>query len=178
MKRKALMRLVENARNASYLPGACKPGSQYKAPPVCNNARGGAGAHFTAGSFGIKWVLMALADSGMQDLAHEMVTSKTYPNHGWMMNNPFANATDVWESFDFSDSRYSHNHPMFSSLEVWLLQSVAGIQPHPFARGMGRLLIKPNPPSQLCYASASFESPRGVTTVSWRRSSKGNALNC
>ena len=52
-----------------------------------------------------------------------------------MMNNTFANATTVWESWFFSDNTFSHNHPMFGSSEVWLIQAVLGIQPHPAARG-------------------------------------------
>ena len=168
----ALRELAANARASCFIEGACQPADRNNAPPGCNTARGGAGAHLTAGLFGIKWVLMALSDGGMNDLAYEMVTSRTYPGLGWMMDNPFANATTIWESFSFSDQRRSHNHPMFSSVEVWLLQSVAGIQPHPATKGMDHILIKPNPPSQLRSATASFESPRGITKVSWKRTVK------
>ena len=74
---------------------------------------------------------------------------ESYPSYGWMLNNPFANATTLWESWFFSDNVFSHDHPMFASSEVWLLQSVAGIQPHPAANGMDHVLIKPSPPSQV-----------------------------
>jgi|EP01049_Picozoa_sp_SAG25_P004594 alpha-L-rhamnosidase len=74
-----------------------------------------------------------------------------------------------WESWSFSDSTFSHNHPMFSSSEVWLLQSVAGIQPHPAANGFDQVLIKPNPPSQLTHATGSFDTARGRITTSWSR---------
>jgi hypothetical protein len=58
---------------------------------------------------------------------------------------------------------------MFGSAIVWLFQSVAGIQPDPSSRGMSRILIRPNPPSQLEYATASFETPRGIIKVSWKQ---------
>ena len=58
---------------------------------------------------------------------------------------------------------------MFGSSEVWLLQSVAGIQPHPAAKGMDKVLIKPSPPSQLGHASGSFQTPRGLITTMWQR---------
>ena len=90
-----------------------------------------------------------------------------------MMNNQFANATTMWESWFFSDNTFSHNHPMFGSSEVWLLQSVAGIQPHPAAKGMDRVLIKPSPPSKLDHAAASFDTPRGTVSVSWARKAGG-----
>jgi len=126
----------------------------------------------TAGLFGIKWFLMSLADGGMNDLAYEVLTTPTYPSFAWMMNNPFANASTIWESWFLSDNVYSHNHPMFGSPEVWLLQSVGGIQPHPAAKGMSHVLIKPSPPSQLQFASASYDTPRGRISISWKRTSR------
>ncbi|CAB9517107.1 Alpha-L-rhamnosidase [Seminavis robusta] len=167
LRSKALHQLMTSARKASHLKGACRYRGQSKKPPGCQSAHGGPGPHITGGLFGVKWILMALADGGENDLAYDMVTTRSYPGIRWMTNNPFSNATTVWETFHFSED--SHNHPMFSSTEVWLLQTVAGIQPHPSARGMDHVLIKPNPPSQLHHASASFESPRGVTRVSWKR---------
>ena len=64
---------------------------------------------------------------------------------------------------------FSHNHPMFASSEVWLLQSVAGIQPHPAAEGMHHVLIKPSPPAQLDACNASLMTSRGLISVSWSR---------
>ena len=72
-----------------------------------------------------------------------------------MMHNSVDKATTMWEAWFFSSDTFSHNHPMFGSSEVWLLQSVAGIQPHPAAKGFDNVLIKPAPPSQLTHAQAS-----------------------
>ena len=169
LRGEALRRLVENANQSNNMQGACQGHAKWKGPPGCKEARGGPGPHITGGLFGVKWILMALADGGQNDIAYDMVTNPTYPGLRWMMNNSFANATTIWETFYFSDAFKSHNHPMFSSTEVWLLQSVAGIQPHPSAKGMDHVLIKPSPPFPLMHATASFESPRGVTRVSWSR---------
>ena len=73
--------LAQNARSASFLPAACQGSASL---PGCKDARGGPGAHLTAGLFGIKWVLLALADGGMNDLALEMLTSSTFPSFGWV----------------------------------------------------------------------------------------------
>ncbi len=56
--------------------------------------------------------LQALSDNGLNDLAYEIVTTPSYPSLAWMMNNEYANATTVWESYFFSDNTFSHNHPM------------------------------------------------------------------
>ena len=58
---------------------------------------------------------------------------------------------------------------MFASSEVWLLQSVAGIQPHPAARGFSKVLIKPSPPAKLAHASGSYDTVRGRITTSWTK---------
>ena len=83
-------------------------------------------------------------------------------------NVPYFVARETWP---FVHMAKSHNHPMFSSVEVWLMQSVAGIQPHPAAIGMDRVLVKPKPPSQVSRVSASFETPRGIISLSWSRQS-------
>eukprot|EP00041_Stephanoeca_diplocostata_P037610 m.1430057 g.1430057 ORF g.1430057 m.1430057 type:complete len:1055 (+) comp25071_c0_seq3:71-3235(+) len=166
----ALNVLTANIRAAENITGACRGGSFGAA---CTNARGGVGPHLTAGLFGIKWVLMALADGGFNDLAYEMLANPSYPGLRWMMNNPFANATTIWEAFYFSDNTFSHNHPMFASSEVWLIQSVAGIQPHPAANGFDHVLIKPGPPRQLNHASGTYATHRGIVAVSWARETDG-----
>ena len=51
-------------------------------------------------------------------------TGDRYPGFKYMMNNEWANATSIWESWFFSDNTFSHNHPMYGSSEVWLVQSV------------------------------------------------------
>ena len=174
LKRHALLRMVQNTHQSTFIRGAgqCKDESPFQ--PQCGEEKGGPGPHMTTGMFGIKWYLMALADGGMNDLAYEVVTTKSYPSLGWMMNNPFTNATTIWESFYFSDDMYSHNHPMFGSIETWLIQSVAGIQQHPDARGMDRILIRPNPPSQLLNAEARFRSHRGMIASSWKKEGSTN----
>lgn len=79
------------------------------------------------------------ADGGMNDLAYEVLTTPSYPGYRWMMDNAVDNATTIWEAWFFSDNTFSHNHPMFASSEVWLMQSVAGIQPHPAAKGFDKV---------------------------------------
>ena len=165
VRQRALQYLVGVIQNSTYVEGACHSTS-FKT--ICPKAKGGPGPHLTAGMFGIKWVLMALADGGENDLAYDIVATDSYPGFRWMTANPFSNATTLWESYYFSD-HLSMNHPMFGSAIVWLFQSVAGIQPDPSSRGMSRILIRPNPPSQLHSAAASFETLRGIIKVSWKQ---------
>ena len=161
----ALAVLAANVNNTAYIK-APAPGNDAEGRPyTCTDCDGGPGPHMTAGLFGIKWFLQSLADGSMNDLAYAALTARSYPGFKWMMHNSVCNATTIWESWFFSSNTFSHNHPMFSSSEVWLLQSVAGIQPHPAAKGFDRVLIKPSPPTALEHASASFDSLRGRIQV-------------
>jgi hypothetical protein len=69
----------------------------------------------------------------------------------------------------------SHNHPMFTSNEVYAYQGLAGVQPHPSAVGYDRVLIKPSPPQDgsLQSVSASLTTVRGVVSSSWSVYSNG-----
>ena len=76
----ALKIMVENAQASEWLLQAAS-----KNYPASNKTTGGAGAHMTAGLFGVKWFLMSLADGGMNDIAFEVLTTPTYPGFRWMM---------------------------------------------------------------------------------------------
>ena len=54
-------------------------------------------------------------------------------------------ATTMWETWEFSDDTYSHNHGMFGSVSEWLFAWVAGIQPGPAAFGSDRIVFRPQP---------------------------------
>ena len=94
--------MAANARASEWI--LQRPSALY---PKSNKTTGGAGPHMTAGLFGIKWFLMALADGGMNDLAYDVLTTPTYPGFKWMMNNDVDNATTMWESWFFSDNSES-----------------------------------------------------------------------
>lgn len=75
---------------------------------------------------------------------------------------------------------YTTQHPdlcRFGSIAVWIVQSLAGIQPHPAARGMDRVLIKPQPPKGLDWFTAWFDTPRGRILSAWTRDQSGVHLN-
>jgi alpha-L-rhamnosidase len=130
--------------------------------------------HLYVGAFGIKWVLMALADAGLADAAWAAAAAPDYPGFGFMLDksvNNLTSATTLWESWFTSDNTYSHNHGMFASVDTYAFQALAGIQPHPAARGLDRLLLKPAPPRArarpLPWVNASLTTRRGVVSAAW-----------
>jgi alpha-L-rhamnosidase len=140
-------------------------------------ARGG---HLAVGAFGVKWLLMALVDAGLTDAAWAAAAAPDYPGFGFMLNasmNNLTSATTLWESWFASDNTYSHNHGMFASVDTYAFQALAGIQPHPAARGLDRILLKPAPPRSaerpLPWVNASLVTRRGVVAAAWAINASG-----
>jgi alpha-L-rhamnosidase len=88
------------------------------------------GNHVSTGIVSNAQIYPVLSDNGHHDLALELVSSTTYPSYGYMFNNPYDNATTVWELWDSSlegPSMNSRNHHMYSSVGAWFYSHVAGI---------------------------------------------------
>ena len=93
---------------ALFMDLASDAGCQDKALQVLIDNIANHKQHLTVGMFGMKWMLLSLAATGHNDIAAEMMLQETYPGFGYMHS---VGATTIWESWDYSDSTYSHNHP-------------------------------------------------------------------
>jgi alpha-L-rhamnosidase len=121
--------------------------------------------HLTAGIFGTKFMLHALADSGRTDVAFQVVNQSTFPGWGYMLEH---GATTLWEHWEFSDNTYSHNHPMFGSVSEWFYRELAGINPAPDAVGFDKIVFRPQPVGDLTWVKASYDSVHGKVVSEWR----------
>ena len=124
--------------------------------------------HLSVGSFGVKYLLLALADAGRADLAYGILAQTTFPSFGYMLAQ---NATTMWESWSYSASTFSHAHPMFGSSTTYIVQSLAGIRLAPDARGADKLLLAPQPPPRaagLDWANVTWSTVHGDVVSAWR----------
>lgn len=90
----------------------------------------GKGKHASTGIIGTAQLYPLLSDNGHHDLALELVTSITYPSYGYMFNNPYENATTLWELWDApfeGPGMNSRDHIMFGSVGAWFYSHLAGI---------------------------------------------------
>jgi alpha-L-rhamnosidase len=86
--------------------------------------------HVSTGIIGTAQLYPLLSDNGYHDLALELITSITYPSYGYMFNNPYENATTLWELWDApfeGPEMNSRNHIMFGSVGAWFYSHLAGI---------------------------------------------------
>ncbi|MFC7645990.1 alpha-L-rhamnosidase C-terminal domain-containing protein [Streptosporangium lutulentum] len=69
----------------------------------------------------------------------------------------------------------SFNHYAFGSIGEWLYSGVAGIDQAPGSVAYRELVIRPLP-GELSRVGASYESARGLISVSWRNDDEGFRL--
>lgn len=73
----------------------------------------------TTGIFSTRYMLMYLSENGHADLARKIVLHKGFP--GWL-HMIERGATTLWETWKESDDVYSNCHPMFGSVDEWILK--------------------------------------------------------
>ncbi len=125
-------------------------------------AKGGA---LSTGIFGTKYLLEVLSTEGLGDLAGALVARREFPGWGHMLDG---GATTLWETWKASDNVFSQNHPMFGSVDEWLIKHVLGIAPADDAVGFDRIVIRPQPVAGVTWARGRYDSPRGPVAVDWR----------
>ena len=121
--------------------------------------------HLTTGIFGTKYLLEVLSRMGRPDLAFGVVTAPGFPGWAHMLER---GATTLWEHWEFSDNTFSHNHPMFGSVNEWLFSTVLGIRPADDALGFDKAIIAPQVMGDLEWARGAYDSIRGPIKVDWK----------
>ena len=74
----------------------------------------------STGIFSTRYLLMYLSERGRRDVAEKIVLHKGFP--GWL-HMLARGATTLWETWKESDDVYSNCHPMFGSVDEWILKS-------------------------------------------------------
>lgn len=121
------------------------------------------GGHVDVGIIGIKYLLPALSQVGLDEVAYRMVTQTTAPGWGdWVQRG----ATTCWEDWA---GEFSRNHYAFGTVAEWFVKSLAGIIPDPQAPGFKHFEIRPKAVRALGWVRAHYDSIRGRIEVSWRQ---------
>ncbi|MEI7901053.1 MAG: family 78 glycoside hydrolase catalytic domain [bacterium] len=125
-------------------------------------AKGGA---LTTGIFGTKYLLEILSTEGLEDVAGQLVARREVPGWGAMLG---AGATTLWENWKGSDNTFSQNHPMFGSVEEWLMKHVLGVSVAADAVGFDKVMIRPQAAAGVTWAKGVYRSVKGPVSVAWR----------
>ena len=114
--------------------------------------------HLTTGNLMTKYIFEVLSAEGKTDVAYRIITQKTYPSLGYMIE---MGATTVWERWEYETGygMNSHNHPMYGSVSAWFYLYLAGISP--LTPGYGTVGIAPCVPTALSGADGVVHTRHG-----------------
>ena len=126
------------------------------------------GNSLTTGIFATKYLLECLSMRGDAELAGRVVTHEGYPGWFHMLD---CGATTLWEEWDERRcvNVYSNCHPMFGSVDEWLIGCVLGVSVCPDAVGCDKVRIRPHAVAGVTSAEGWFDTPKGRISVRWTK---------
>lgn len=131
------------------------------------------GNHLTTGFLGTPYLCHVLSRFGHLDLAYTLLLQETYPS--WLYPVKMG-ATTIWERWDgikpngtFQDvGMNSFNHYAYGAIGDWMYRVMAGLDTDESGPGYKKVIVAPQPGGKITQASASLETPYGLTGSNWK----------
>ncbi|MHB8061089.1 MAG: family 78 glycoside hydrolase catalytic domain [Ruminiclostridium sp.] len=133
--------------------------------------------HLSTGSQGTKQMLGVLSKHGKIDTAFRLMTGKTYPGYGFMVENGATTIWERWESDNIDNVMNSRNQPMHASVCVWFYKYIAGLMPAFDAIGFNKVVISPCIPKDLSDAKIKYKTINGYIEAAWKKVDKQLDMN-
>lgn len=122
--------------------------------------------HLDTGCVGAKEILPVLSNCGYADVAYKILTQRTYPSWGFMIEE---GATSLWEMWETTTR--SRAHYFLGTYDEWLFQYLAGITN--VEQGYAKFVINPYIPKELTYITCTENTVRGKIESSWKKNDDG-----
>lgn len=130
--------------------------------------------HYVGGMFGTKIIFNVLCKLGLKERAFNMLTKKTFPSWGYMIENGATTLWELWDSIidgkmnEEKVSMNSLNHYMLGGCVNWLYASLLGINPTLEGAGFNKVKIAPVFVG-VDWAKGSYISNKGKILVEWQK---------
>lgn len=125
---------------------------------------------------GMQHLMRGLTRHGHADLAMKIVTQRTFPGYGYMIEHGATTIWELWNGNTASPAMNSGNHVMLlGDLLLWYYEDLAGIRQMDGTQGYRHLDMKPCFPDSLHHVKASYHSVSGLIKSEWHR--EGNRLD-
>ena len=138
--------------------------------------------HMSVGVAGVRALPAALTMYERPDLTYLMMTQKSYPGLGFMIESGATSLWEYWEHYDWdgvgqggSNPRYFRalNHCFLGGgFSTWVYADLLGITAA--EAGYDRIQIRPQIPGDLTYAKGQVETVHGTVKVDWIVDETGN----
>lgn len=123
------------------------------------------GNHLSTGFLGTPHILDALVMSGQADMAITLLTQRSYPSWGYMVEQGATSMWERWNSDQGDVGMNSRNHYAFGAIGDFLFRKIAGIAPA--TPGFGKVRIAPIMSPKLGQGGATYASVRGTIRTDW-----------
>ncbi|WP_316767348.1 family 78 glycoside hydrolase catalytic domain [Pedobacter frigiditerrae] len=120
----------------------------------------------TAGDIGYRYLLRVLEDQGMSDVIFDMNSRSDVPGYGMQIAKGATALTESWAALP----TVSNNHFMLGHLMEWFYSGVGGIRQEEGAIAFNKIKIQPEIVGNLTWANTSYNSPYGLITTKWNKS--------
>jgi hypothetical protein len=163
----------QTANAISVYAGLVDP--QYKIAVVSNIVKDirNRGNSLTAGDIGYRYLLRVLDDEGRSDVIFDMNSRADVPGYGYQLAHGATALTESWAALP----EVSNNHFMLGHLMEWFYSGLAGIRPADDAIAFNKIQIRPEAVGDVTWAKASYQSPYGVISSSWKKEAGRFELN-
>jgi hypothetical protein len=121
------------------------------------------GFRLTTGDVGNRYLFMALALNGENELLYQMHNHEEVPGYGYQVKMGVTTLTEQWDP----NRGNSWNHFMMGQIGEWFFRSLAGIEPT--TPGFQTFSICPQTVGDLNYVKAGYETLYGTIHVEWKR---------
>jgi alpha-L-rhamnosidase len=125
--------------------------------------------HMTTGNMGTKAIVETLSEFGMEDMVYALMTQKTSPSFGYMLEKGATSIWERWEADRDNNIMNSHNHPMLSACCVWFYKYLGGIRMEEDSAAFQKLLIAPSAPSRINHVKTTMDIFAGRVMTEWNK---------
>lgn len=133
-----------------------------------------AGNHLSVGEIAVPSVFRVLSAAGRDDVLYDVATQVTSPSYGYSVVH---GATALPEYWDGATGYGSQDHFMMGAVDQWFTSAVGGIDQAPGSVGYRDLVIAPRVVGDLTSAAASYRTPYGTASSSWRITGRDYGLD-
>ena len=126
------------------------------------------GGHHATGIHGSRYIYSVLSEYGKTELAHQILTTPSFPSQAYIMNYGFTTWPErqfFWE--DMAGLTNSLNHPMQSGFAAYFFESLGGIKATYEAPGYREFNVNPIFPKSITQTTVTVPTPYGHIYNSW-----------
>jgi alpha-L-rhamnosidase len=136
------------------------------------------GGHHSTGIHGSRYIYTVLNKYGHADLAHQILTTPTFPSQTYIMNYGFT----TWPERQFywhemSELSNSLNHPMHSGFAAYFYETLGGIKSSNDKPGYKEFTVNPVFPESITRTAVNIPTPFGNIQNSWEKTASGFSMN-